>query len=43
MMVDETKLNDCPGLSRTVSTTDFALFATKSTLKLGGRYGEAGY
>ena len=42
-MVDETKLNDCPGLSLTVHATDFAIFANKSTLKLGGRYGKAGY
>ena len=42
-MVAEEKLNACTGLSQTVSPTDFALFANKSTLKLGGRYGEGGY
>ena len=42
-MVAEKKLNDCFGLSRTVHATDFALFANKSTLKLGGRYGQGGY
>ena len=42
-MVAEEKLNACPGLSRTVPTTDFAVFAQKSTLKLGGRYGKGGY
>ena len=42
-MVAEEQLNACPGLSRTVPTTDFAVFAQKPTLKLGGRYGKGGY
>ena len=42
-MVAEEQLNACTGLSRTVPTTDFAVFAQKPTLKLGGRYGKGGY
>ena len=42
-MVAEKKLNACPGLSELEPPAVFAVFAKKSTLNLGGRYGKAGY
>ena len=42
-MVAEKKLNACPGLSELAPPAVFAVFAKKSTLKLGGRYGKGGY
>ena len=42
-MVAGEKLNACPGLSEFAPHAVFAVFAQKSTLKLGGRYGKGGY
>ena len=42
-MVAGEKLNACPGLSELAHHAVFAVFAQKSTLKLGGRYGKGGY
>ena len=42
-MVAGKKLNACSGLSELAPAAVFAVFAAKSTLKLGGRYGQGGY
>ena len=42
-MVAREELDACPGLSEFALPAVFVVFAKKSTLNLGGRYGGGGY